>query len=216
MAKNDLEKVKGQLKELSEIINSFKSEAVQLKLIDVIFQDKAFDLNPIPESKVSKKETSESKKETPQEENKPVVTGKKRGRKPGTKLTSKVAEVKNETSEPVVKVKGKPGRKPNPLKAEKVKASKEKKVKAKVKVKRTRVKSDRPGPSKMLDKLVDEGFFSQPRSIGDVTSFCKEVYGYEYKTTDLSGILMRMVRKSRLSRQTNEEKNQYEYFNYQA
>jgi hypothetical protein len=209
MAKNDLEKVKEQLKELSEIINSFKSEAVQLKLIDVIFQDKAVDLNPIPETKASKKE--EEVKETPQE-NKPVATGKKRGRKPGTKLTPKATV---EVAETVVKVKGKPGRKPNPLKAEKVKpAAKEKKVKAKVK--RPRVKSNRPGPSKILDRLVVEGFFSQPRPIGDVTAFCKEAYGYEYKTTDLSGILMRMVRKNRLSRQTNEEKNQFEYFNYQA
>jgi len=218
MAKNDFEKVKGQLKELSELINSFKSEAVQLKLIDMIFQDGS----PV-DIKASRKPKAETAVEVGAEETTEVVkVGKKRGRKPGTKLVPKVIVENTATEAPAPK---KRGRKPKVVNneataVEKVisvkppKAAKIAKAKLKGKGKTKKGKNDRPGPSKMLDQLVEEGFFAQPRPIGEVVSYCKEQHNLEYKTTDISGILMRMVKKSRLSRHTNEEKNQFEYFNF--
>ena len=229
MAKNDFEKVKGQLKELSELINSFKSEAVQLKLIDMIFQEG----NPVEvrSSRKPKEEVTSGANADSEITEVKVSTGKKRGRKPGTKLAPKVNEI--DATEPV-EVATEPaapkkrGRKPKiqsldasvqaetvkikPVKA--IKVAKITKAKLKAKGKSKKGKNDRPGPSKMLDQLVTEGYFSQPRPIGDVVSYCKEQHNLEYKTTDISGILMRMVKKNRLSRHTNSDKNQFEYFNF--
>lgn len=217
MAKNDFEKVKGQLKELSELINSFKSEAVQLKLIDMIFQDG----NP-----VELKSTKNEEEKLSDDNNNEVAAPKKRGRKPGGKNS-----VKEESGEVVVKELKKRGRKPKvvsdeatvvekvakvkPVKVKPAKPAKAAKVaKAKLKAKGKAKKNERPGPSKILEKLLDENFFGQPRPIGEIVSYCKEQHNVSYKTTDISGILMRMVKRGRLSRHTNEEKNQFEYFNY--
>ena len=229
MAKTDFEKVKGQLKELSELINSFKSEAVQLKLIDMIFQDS----NPVEIKAASQPKAAIAKEDKPVTE---VKIGKKRGRKPGIKLAPKTENVEVAPAEPSAPKKR--GRKPKAVsldapvkeKVAKVKPAKVAKTpkapktakiakavkvaKTKLKAKTKKSKNERPGPSKMLEQLVDEGFFAQPHPIGDVVSYCKEQHNLEYKTTDISGILMRMVKKGRLSRHTNEEKNQFEYFNF--
>ncbi len=69
----DFDNIKKQLKELSEIINSFKSEAVQLRLIDLIFNSEKLpdkdDLKgipetiPVPSSKPKKQRTKSAKTE---------------------------------------------------------------------------------------------------------------------------------------------------------
>jgi hypothetical protein len=215
MAKNDFEKVKGQLKELSELLNSFNSEAVQLKLVDLMFRESG-SINKLAKAAKDPKQADNTESEL-------VKIPKKRGRKPKINnevIDNEIVVKEGQIDEILVsdtldsvqpEKKGKVGR---PAKTDK--GVKKAKVQGGKKVRGRRSKSDNPGPSKVLDDLVNEGFFAVSRSIGDVTSYCKNVKNLVVKTTDISGILMRMVKRNRLSREINVERNQYEYFDYKG
>jgi len=153
MIKN-FSKVKEQLIELSEVINSFKSENVQVRLIELLF------------------EPQESKSEVEAVMEKPIV---KRTRKPKEQV---------QEEQPVTKRK---------------------------KIRKTRSK-DRPGPSVILKKLVDEEYFTERRGIGDIVNYCLSKYNYKYKSTDLSGTLARLVKEEILKREKNATTNQFEYY----
>ncbi|MFP4471185.1 MAG: hypothetical protein ACLFPE_10900 [Bacteroidales bacterium] len=142
----DFKKSKEQLKELAEVLNDFKSEAVQVKLVELLFGNSM--------------ET-----ETAAAETKP--------RRPGRPPKEKTAERK---------------------------------------VTKRRV-SNRPGPSVILNTLVDKNYFSDKRTIGDVVDYCMKMYNYEYKSTDLSGTLAKLAKEGVLKREKNPETNQFEYMN---
>jgi hypothetical protein len=148
----DFKKLKEQLIELSEVINSFKSEQVQLKLVELIFGS-----TEAPASET-----------VPEVSEMPIV---RRGRKP--KQTVYVQQPSN--------------------------------------IRRTRSK-DRPGPSLILKRLVDEGYFDERRTIGDVVAYCYDTLKFQYKSTDLSGTLARFVKEETLKREKNAKTNQFEYF----
>ena len=148
----DFKKIKEQLIELSEVINSFKSETVQVRLVELILGGSETAEPSEPEVKVS---------------DMPIV---RRGRKP----------------KPAV-------------------------VYQQPRIRRTRSK-DRPGPSIILKRLVDEKYFDDRRTIGDVVSYCAETFGYQYKSTDLSGTLARFVKEETLKREKNTNTSQFEYF----
>lgn len=153
----DFETVKKQLEELSTVINSFKSENVQLKIIDLIFK--------------------------------------------GVKITDDLPdhqETKTEISEEAIRQVRKPkGKKKTVVNTEK----------------KPRTTKGRPGPSQTLDKLVTSGYFKTKKTIGDIVKHCNSSLALTYKATDLSGILMKLVRDQKLKREKNETSNQYEYIN---
>jgi hypothetical protein len=162
-----------QLKELAKIINEFQSEAVQLKLIELLFSSKGLEI--LAATPVKEKEKK-------------------------AKAVAAPAEAPaSEPSETPVVVKRRPGRPP--------------KIKTDVPVaKKPRKRStDRPGPSMILKQLVDNNFFSDKRTIGEVVDYCQNVYKYDYKSTDLSGTLAKLAKDGFLVRAKNPESNQFEY-----
>jgi hypothetical protein len=66
------------------------------------------------------------------------------------------------------------------------------------------------GPKALVEELIDEGFFSEPRSIGDIQDRLRHKKGVQLKPTDLSPALVRLLREDKLDRERNES-NQYEY-----
>ncbi|WP_407526861.1 hypothetical protein PDL71_06240 [Lacibacter sp. MH-610] len=155
MIKN-FETVRKQLEELSTVINSFKSENVQLKIIDLLFKG----------VKISDEALDNEEKDEGLSEN--TLQKRKQRRK------KKVAE--NGEKKP-------------------------------------RTSKGRPGPSQTLDKLVSEGYFKTKKTIGDIVKHCNTSLALTYKASDLSGILMKLVRDQKLKREKNETSNQYEYIN---
>jgi hypothetical protein len=150
MIKN-FEGIKSQLKELSEIVNSFKSEAVQLRIVELVF---GFE----PEEE-----------EKPYGEGKPIV--KKR----------KAVKIRPAQKDGTNSVPKKAGNKPSGQ-----------------------------GAVATLGKLVEEGFFRQPKSIGDIVEHCDHNLARKFKANEFSGKLGRLVRDNSLTRTKNSE-SQYEY-----
>ena len=68
----------------------------------------------------------------------------------------------------------------------------------------------RPGPTAMINDLLDEGFFDIPRTIGEIIEYCKESLAFTFKSTDLSPTLNRALRSGKLQRKKNKE-GQFEY-----
>ena len=141
--------IKEQLKSLSEVVNSFKSEAVQLKIVEFVL-----DL----ESEVEQKTTNSS-------------PTKKTTRKRTTKKPAGVTAQK-----------------------------------------KTGKKSAGQGAYATLDKLIEEGFFNDPKTIGDIVKHCEHNLARKFKSSDFSGRLGRLVRDGALAREKNSD-NQYEYKN---
>lgn len=177
-----------QLKELAKIINEFKSEAVQLKLIELLFSSNGLKASTVAATPAA-----------------PAVAAAPVAAAPVKEKKAKVAAIPAEapavdpTEAPVVPKKRGPGRPP--------------KVRTEVPVaKKPRKRStDRPGPSQILKQLVDNNFFADKRTIGDVVDYCQKVYNYEYKSTDLSGTLAKLAKDGFLMRAKNPESNQFEY-----
>ncbi|MEA2640051.1 MAG: hypothetical protein QOF51_1445 [Chloroflexota bacterium] len=67
----------------------------------------------------------------------------------------------------------------------------------------------RPGPQTALRGLIDAGYFAQPRAIQDAQKRLEQSRGYRYKQNELSGPLVRLLRKGLLQREMKGD--QYEY-----
>ena len=152
MIKN-FEEIKTQLKELSEIVNSFESEAVQLRIVELVFG----------------LETEQEQKGTAGDDAETVVKNRKAPRK-------KAATKANNGDKPK-----KSGNKPSGQ-----------------------------GAVATLGKLVEEGFFNQPKSIGDIVEHCDHNLARKFKANEFSGKLSRLVRDGSLTRTKNAD-SQYEY-----
>jgi hypothetical protein len=148
----DFTKTAEQLKELASVLNEFKSEAVQVKLVEMLFAGGI---------------KTQVEPETPA-----VTVAKKAGRPPKAKPATAASA---------------------PLRA-------------------TRKRSTtRPGPSVILKQLIENNFFTDNRTIGDVVDYCMKMYNYEYKSTDLSGTLAKLAKDGVLKREKNPQSNQFEY-----
>lgn len=66
------------------------------------------------------------------------------------------------------------------------------------------------GPKQLIEELIAEGFFSEPRAIGAIQERLRHKKGALLKPTDLSPTLVRLLRQNKLDRERNES-NQYEY-----
>jgi hypothetical protein len=156
----DFETVIKQLQELSTVINNFKSEAIQLRIIELLFKG------------VTVKDNIDGEEDDHEDTPPPAATGKRKRKK----RTSK----KGENVDPERK---------------------------------TTATKGRPGPLKTLEKLVADGYFKTKKAIGNIVEHCKDNLTLTYKSTDLSGSLMKLVRDKKLKREKNSATSQYEYIN---
>jgi len=145
-----IEKLKKQLLEISEIVNSFKSEAVQVKIVDKIFE---------------------------------VLSETERGdaESNGTDLFSKKNRKKAENEGNSIFL---PVRK-------------------------------KPGATKVLNQLLATDFFDNPQSIAAIADICKNNYDSDFKTSELSGILLKLAKENKLRRERNNINNRFEYIKAQ-
>lgn len=75
---------------------------------------------------------------------------------------------------------------------------------------KTGARGTRRGPRSALDDLVSSGYFSEPRTIGEVREYLESKRGLAYKITDLSPAFTRMLRSAALDRDKN-DLGKYEY-----
>lgn len=140
-----IEKLKKQLIEISEVVNAFQSEAVQVRVVDKL-------LDAMIEFERGEVEGSEflSKKSI-----KPKVT-----------VSADNGQIG--------------GRK-------------------------------KPGATKVLNQLLATEFFKVPHSISSIAEYCKQQFDSSFKTSELSGILLKLAKENKLRRQRNDENNRFEY-----
>ncbi len=130
--------------EISEVVNSFKSEAVQVRIIDRL-------LDAIAETEKSDIEGTE--------------TFSKRGRR-----------VRNNDDDEHISH----GRK-------------------------------KPGATKVLNQLLATDYFDTRHSISAIADYCKEHYDSDFKTSELSGILLKLAKEDKLRRERSNDNNRFEY-----
>jgi len=68
----------------------------------------------------------------------------------------------------------------------------------------------RRGPKTVVGELIDEGFFKEPRTIGEAQEQLRHKKGVRYTLQDLSPAFVRLLREGRLDRDRNAS-GQYEY-----
>lgn len=139
------EKLKKQLIEISEVVNLFKSEAVQVRVIDKL-------LDVMIDGEKTDMEIAE-----------PFV---RKG--PKQKLNGHTYE-----HQPVRK---------------------------------------KPGATKVLNQLLTTtDFFNTHRSISSIADYCKDKYNSDFKTSELSGILLKLANEHKLKRERSDANNRFEY-----
>ncbi|WP_428330236.1 hypothetical protein [Mucilaginibacter sp.] len=141
-----IEKLKKQLVEISEVVNSFHSEAVQVRVVDRL-------LDAMIESEKGDVEGAEifNKK----------VYKHRNGSEPHYATTARSAK--------------------------------------------------KPGATKVLNQLLSTEFFSVPHSISSIADYCKDNFDSEFKTSELSGILLKLANENKLRRERSNENNRFEY-----
>ncbi|MDB5158144.1 MAG: hypothetical protein JWR50_2851 [Mucilaginibacter sp.] len=140
-----IEKLKKQLIEISEVVNAFRSEAVQVKVVDKLLD---------------------------------AMIEFERGDAEGYEFLSKKAS-KNKTTDNE-SYNSTAGRK-------------------------------KPGATKVLNQLLTTDFFKKSHSISAIAEYCKEHYDSDFKTSELSGILLKLAKENKLKRQRNNDNNRFEY-----
>lgn len=140
-----IEKLKKQLMDISEVVNAFKSEAVQVRIVDRL-------------------------------------------------LDAIVETEKNETDGMDT-----PGKKARRLRAgeedENLSSANRKK----------------PGATKILNQLLNTDYFDSRHSISAIADYCKEHYDSDFKTSELSGILLKLSKENKLKRERSNDNNRFEY-----
>ncbi len=142
------EKLRKQLLEISEVVNAFKSEAVQVKIIDRL-------LDSIMEG------------DRHDFDGDGLKVQERRGRKG--------RDYEDDGAESRIR-----GRK-------------------------------KPGATKILNQIIHTDFFDVPRSISAIAYYCKEQYDSDFKTSELSGILLKLSNEHKLKRERNNENNRFDY-----
>jgi hypothetical protein len=138
-----IEKLKKQLLEISEVVNAFKSEAVQVKIVDRLLDAMI--------------ELERTDGESPE-----IFI--KRGYKP-------------RNGEDYAYSRG----------------------------------AKKPGATKILNQLISTDFFDTPHSISSIANYCKDTYDSDFKTSELSGILLKLANEHKLRRERSNENNRFEY-----
>jgi hypothetical protein len=139
------EKLKKQLIEISEVVNLFKSEAVQVKVIDRL-------LEVMIDGEKSENDTHE--------------VYNKKGLKPRVNGSNYEHSIDRK----------------------------------------------KPGATKVLNQLLSTtDFFDTHRSISSIADYCKSNYDSDFKTSELSGILLKLANEHKLRRERSDTNNRFEY-----
>jgi hypothetical protein len=140
-----IEKLKKQLIEISEVVNLFKSEAVQLKIVDKLL-DVLVDFDKADADGAEFLIKKAQKKTDYDTENYPFAQSRKK-----------------------------------------------------------------PGATKVLNQLLSTDFFNTSRSISSIADYCKDNFDSEFKTSELSGILLKLANEHKLKRERSKDNNRFEY-----
>ncbi|GAC1300238.1 MAG: hypothetical protein NVSMB24_00370 [Mucilaginibacter sp.] len=139
-----IEKLKKQLMEISGVVNSFQSEAVQVRVIDRL-------LDAMVESEKADGDGSEVFNKRPHKQH-----SEEGGYTPARRVK-------------------------------------------------------KPGATKVLNQLLSTDFFTTPRSISAIANFCQDNFDSDFKTSELSGILLKLAKENKLRRERSDENNRFEY-----
>ncbi len=140
-----IEKLKKQLVEISEVVNAFRSEAVQVRVVDRLLD---------------------------------VMIELEKGDGDAAEIFSKKSYYKHRDN----------GVNYTPVKGAK-----------------------KPGATKVLNQLLSTDFFDTRRSISSIADYCKENFDSDFKTSELSGILLKLANENKLIRERSNENNRFEY-----
>lgn len=140
-----IEKLKKQLLEISEVVNSFRSEAVQVKVVDRL-------LDAMIESEKGESEGADAFNRR-------------------VRRTRQIDDDENTALN---------GRK-------------------------------KPGATKVLNQLLLTDYFNSSHSISEIADYCKESYDSDFKTSELSGILLKLAKENKLKRERSNDNNRFEY-----
>jgi hypothetical protein len=69
----------------------------------------------------------------------------------------------------------------------------------------------KPGATKVLNQLLSTDYFHTPHSISSIASYCKDNFDSDFKTSELSGILLKLANENKLRRERSNENNRFEY-----
>lgn len=138
-----IEKLKKQLTEISEVVNAFKSEAVQLKIVDRLL-DVLVDFDKADAEGADFSIKKHYRKADA--ENYPFAQNRKK-----------------------------------------------------------------PGATKVLNQLLNTDFFNTAHSISSIAEYCKENFDSDFKTSELSGILLKLANENKLKRERSKDNNRFEY-----
>src|ERR1700732_4091915 len=69
----------------------------------------------------------------------------------------------------------------------------------------------KPGATKVLNQLLSSDFFDTPHSISSIANYCKDNFDSDFKTSELSGILLKLANENKLRRERSNENNRFEY-----
>jgi hypothetical protein len=69
----------------------------------------------------------------------------------------------------------------------------------------------KPGATKILNQLLASDFFDTARSISSIANYCKDNFDSDFKTSELSGILLKLANEHKLKRERSNENNRFEY-----
>lgn len=67
------------------------------------------------------------------------------------------------------------------------------------------------GATKAMHRLLDTDFFDRPQSISAIANRYKEEFNENFKTSEISGILLKSVKDNLLRREKNQGNKRYEY-----
>jgi len=70
----------------------------------------------------------------------------------------------------------------------------------------------KPGATKVLNQLLaNTDFFNTHRSISSIADYCKDNFDSDFKTSELSGILLKLANEHKLRRERSNTNNRFEY-----
>ena len=220
-----------KLQEFSKTVNAFKSEAVQLKIIDKLMSELSD--SPVQASVVARKVSStkpkaakapKAKKIAIAAQPKPEVVAKKtvakKAAKPAkaTKKTKKIAKpAKTKVAQPVKTVaaaKVSKAAKAKKVVVKKVAKKAAKPAKAKKPAKPGIAKTVKEnGPTSTINLLFSTGYFATKKNMGEIVKHINDDLKLPYKITALSGLVNKLVKDKKLRREINAENKKYEYIN---
>ncbi len=67
------------------------------------------------------------------------------------------------------------------------------------------------GATKAMYRLLQSDFFDQPKTIAAIAERYNEEFNENFKTSEISGILLKSVKENLLKREKNQENKRYEY-----